>query len=233
MTIQYNPSAVFQQFYNTERAGCVGLSDGGGPFGFDIHAALCAEVLISSMGCDAIFETGCFLGDTTSYLSRRYEDVPVLACDVAASHAAFTGQRLKSQKNVTIAATDSPEFLTMFKDDFDFPFFYLDAHGNSDWPLFRELAVIRSGVICIDDFDIGHQRFAFDSYDGIDCGPDILPDHLRSLTGYFTLNPVAAFPYPCLQIGRRGGKAFFILGKDVSGLMLHPWFMFHGFEARA
>jgi hypothetical protein len=59
-------------FYRTGRAGACRLSDGGGPFGFDIAVALLADELISGYGCDAVAETGCFLGDTTDYLARRY-----------------------------------------------------------------------------------------------------------------------------------------------------------------
>ena len=59
-------------FYRTWRAGACRLPDGGGPFGFDIAVALLADELITGYGCDAIAETGCFLGDTTAYPARRY-----------------------------------------------------------------------------------------------------------------------------------------------------------------
>ncbi len=67
-------------FYRTERAGACRLSDGGDPFGFDITVALIAGDLITRYGCDAVAETGCFLGDTTAYLARRYPHLPVYAC---------------------------------------------------------------------------------------------------------------------------------------------------------
>ncbi len=67
-------------FYRTWRAGACRLSDGGGPFGFDIAVALLADELVAGYRCEAIAETGCFLGDTTAYLARRYPHLPVYAC---------------------------------------------------------------------------------------------------------------------------------------------------------
>jgi hypothetical protein len=52
-------------FYRTGRAGAQRLSDGGGPFGFDIAVALMVDELIREYDCDAVAETGCFAGDTT------------------------------------------------------------------------------------------------------------------------------------------------------------------------
>ena len=45
-------------FYRTGRAGACRLSDGGGPFGFDIAVALVADEVITGYRCDAIAETG-------------------------------------------------------------------------------------------------------------------------------------------------------------------------------
>ena len=95
-------------FYRTGRAGAGRLSDGGGPFGFDIAVALLADELISGYGCDAIAETGCFLGDTTGYLARRYPGLPVYTCDIEPGFCAFTARRLADCANVTVSREDSP-----------------------------------------------------------------------------------------------------------------------------
>lgn len=63
-------------FYRTERLGAVRLPDGGGPFGFDITVALIVDDLIAAYAWGAIVETGCFLGDITSYLTPP--DEPML-----------------------------------------------------------------------------------------------------------------------------------------------------------
>lgn len=90
-------------FYRTERVGAVRLSDGGGPFGFDVTAALIVDDLLTGYSGDAIVETGCFLGDTTSYLARRYPDLPVYSCDNDARHVSFARHRLRAASNVTVA----------------------------------------------------------------------------------------------------------------------------------
>lgn len=81
-------------FYRTARAGASRLSDGGGPFGFDIAVALLADEVIAAYGCDAIAETGCFFGDTTDHLARRYPELPLYTCDIEPVFASFTAHRL-------------------------------------------------------------------------------------------------------------------------------------------
>ncbi|MEU1729435.1 hypothetical protein, partial [Nonomuraea sp. NPDC005692] len=164
--------ATLLTFYTTIRAGMVRLSDGGGPFGFDITAALLIDDLMSLFQCDAIIETGCFLGDTTDYLARRYPALPVYACDIDAQHAGFTHRRLAGLSNAYVECLDSP--LLIRSVSFDRPLYFLDAHWGENWPLLEELAGITCGVTVIHDFDIGHPRFGFDTYQGVACGPQML-----------------------------------------------------------
>ena len=63
---------VYRHFYRIMRPGASELSDGGGPFGFDITTALEFDFLIERYGCDAVIEAGCNVGDTTEYLARAY-----------------------------------------------------------------------------------------------------------------------------------------------------------------
>ncbi len=71
----------------------------------------------------------------------------------------------------------------------------------------------------IHDFDIGHDRFSFDTYDGIACGP--APGVMASPPDrYYVLDPSAALPVPCLQTGRRAGVGVVIpreLGRGQPG----------------
>jgi hypothetical protein len=218
-------------FYRVERAGAGRLSDGGGPFGFDVTLALLVDDLVQRFSCDALAETGCFLGDTTVYLARRYPGLPVVSCDVDAGHAAFTAYRLAQQANASVACVDSGSMVADVCARYERPLFYLDAHWGSDWPLARELSAIRSGVAVIHDFDIGHPRFSFDSYDGIACGPQFLARLARRPARYFTPDPRADYPLPCLQVGRRAGVGVVVTGVDPWPLDGHPYLVAHDLTA--
>jgi hypothetical protein len=207
-------AAILQEFYSTARAGQTRLSDGGGPFGFDITIALIADALIRGYHCDAICETGCHMGDTTSYLARAYPDLPIYTCDTDASAAAFTRRRVAGHGNVCVRLEDSPALVAQVCGDYERPLFYLDAHWRRPWPLRGELTAVQhgAGVVMVDDFDIGHPRFAFDEYDGIRCGADVLAGLPTPITSYWTNDPDADYPLPCLQVGRRSGVAVLPIG---------------------
>lgn len=209
-------------FYRTERVGAVRLSDGGGPFGFDVTVALIVDDLLTAYSCDAIVETGCFLGDTTSYLARRYPDLPVCSCDNDPRYVSFTQHRLADAGNVTVSCVDSPMLVAELALRHDRPLFFLDAHWGAHWPLARELAAITTGIVVIHDFDIGHPRFAFDTYQGMDCGPGVLASMPTPPARYFTPDPQADHPLPCLQTGRRAGVGIVAVGMDPIPLEAHP-----------
>jgi hypothetical protein len=209
-------------FYRTERAGAIRLSDGGGPFGFDITVALIVDYLLLAYSCEAIVETGCFLGDTTSYLTRRYPDLSIYACDIDPAHAAFTRRRLTGHANVTVTCGDSPELVASTAALYQRPMLFLDAHWDHAWPLRRELAAITTGIVIIHDFDVGHPRFAFDTYEGVVCGPGIFAGMPAPPARYFTPDPDAEHSLPCLQIGRRAGVGIVAVGMDPEPLESHP-----------
>jgi len=206
-------------FYRIERAGACRLSDGGGPFGFDIAVALLADELIGSYECDAIAETGCFLGDTAAYLARRYPDLPVYTCDIGPGYSAFTARRLAGCPNITVSCEDSPGMLARVSAKHKRPLAYLDAHWGEHWPLLAELDALSTGIALIHDFDIGHERFSFDTYGGLACGPQLLAMMRQPPGRYFTLDPGAALPVPCLQTGRRAGAA--VISAGLSDQPLH------------
>jgi len=102
MTPDLDHQMILSEFYTTVRAGCVRLSDGGGPFGFDIHVALNIDYLINAYNCDAIIETGCFLGDTTEYFSKMYPNIPVYSVDIDPNFTRFTRERTKNYANTLV-----------------------------------------------------------------------------------------------------------------------------------
>ncbi|GAA2770074.1 hypothetical protein GCM10020219_042980 [Nonomuraea dietziae] len=218
---------TLRHFYTTARAGAVRLSDGGGPFGFDVMVALLVDDLLRAYQFDAIIETGCFLGDTSDYLAHRYPDLPVRTCDINSEYALFTRRRLADQPNAHVDCLDSPDFVTWATSTYQRPLFFLDAHWGEAWPLQRELAAITRGVVLIHDFDIGHPRFAYDTYNGLVCGPQVLALMPEPPPVYFTPDPHADWPLPCLQVGRRAGIGVVSLGLDPEPLHEHPALICH------
>jgi len=217
-------SAMLNVFYRVPRVGQVRLSGGGGPFGFDITTALQVDYLVHAYGCDGIVETGCFLGDTTEYLGRYYHSLPVRTCDIDPAHADFTRRRVRGCSNVTVYTGDSTQLIPTMFDDLRRPLLFLDAHWNADWPLAGELRAVTTGVICVDDFAIGHDRFGFDVYDGQECGAHLVADALPDVAQMWIGNPFADYPLPCLQNGRRSGTGYLPVGVDP-GPMTHPMFL--------
>lgn len=217
---------VYALFYRCPRLAAEELSDGGGPFGFDITAALEFDLLVEHYRCDAIFETGCNLGDTSYYLARRYPDIPLFTCDISKHHAEFTKQRLAFAKQSVVEHIDSPLLIERYAGAYQRPIFYLDAHWYEEWPLHRELDLIRRGIVIVDDFDIGDPRFGFDSYHGEPCGPELLSKALSGrVTRFYTNNPDASFPLPCLQTGRRAGRAYVVLPPLEDKLRMSRYFI--------
>lgn len=213
---------VYHHFYRVPRLGASELSDGGGPFGFDITTALEVEYLISRYRCDAFIETGSNMGDTTAYLAVQYPRLPIHSCDIEPRYAETARRRTAPCRNVSVELLDSRELLRQVAGRYQRPFFYLDAHWNEDWPLTGELELIRTGVVMVDDFNIGHPRFGFDAYGGRECGPELLKPFAARIPRYYTNNPDGLYELPCLQVGRRGGKAYFTLGLDADHLASNP-----------
>ena len=104
--------------------------------------------------------------------------------------------------------------LTRVSAEHDCVFAFLDAHWAEHWPLVAEIDTLTDAVAVIHDFDIGHERFGFDTYNGIPCGPGLLERTARPPERYFTVNPAAALPMPCLQTDRRAGVAVITAGLD-------------------
>lgn len=228
-----NVEAVYQCFYRIPRMAANELSDCGGPFGFDITTALEVDWLIGRYDCDAIIETGCNVGDTTAYFSRRYPGLPIITCDIKEKYAEATRLRVATRNNVIVEEADSPRLIERYAHQFNRPFFYLDAHWYEDWPLEHELAAIHGGIVAIDDFDIGNPRFGFDEYNGQRCGPELLMRFRDRIPRYYTNNPDAIYELPCLQVARRGGRAYFPLAQKRDYLRYCGYFVGHELASAA
>ncbi|MFC4727902.1 hypothetical protein [Coralloluteibacterium thermophilus] len=215
---------VYRHFYRTLRLGAAELSDGGGPFGFDVTTALEFDYLIERYDCDVIIETGSNVGDTTEYLARAYPNRTIITCDVVDRYVDLVRRRVGFMPNTIVEKMDSPDLIRKYAPRFRRPLFYLDAHWYDAWPLERELALINVGVVCVDDFDIGHPRFGFDSYNGIKCDGALLGRFAEKIPVHYTNNPEAEYELPCLQPGRRGGKAYFQIGMGIDYLQCHRYF---------
>jgi hypothetical protein len=123
---------------------------------------------------DAFIETGTYMGETCLLVATQ-TNLPVISCDLAHRSQPFAvtvadvfGPR------VQLSMLDSRSFLANVcgKGIYDCPFFYLDAHWESDIPLLGELRIILSNVltflIVIDDFKVPHDAgFGFDGYGNV------------------------------------------------------------------
>jgi len=212
--MQRSYAAVYERFYKSLRMSALFLNDGGGPFGFDITLAIEVDFLIRHYRCDGIIETGCNMGDTTEYLASRYPQLSIISCDINKTFVYVACRRCARRKNVSILYRPSPLVVGRFSRIFSFPFLFLDAHGSGEWPLISEINNAGTGLFCIHDFNIKHPRFSYDAYDGIPCDFDLLREIRQSISPVYTNNPMARYPFPCLQIGRRSGRAYFTKGRS-------------------
>lgn len=221
---------VYENFYRIRRLGANRLPGDGGPFGFDIHAAIMVDYAIRKFSCDAIIETGCFAGDTTEYLVRKYPDLTVISCDIVEDYQSFTKERVSFAKNATVLHGSSNDIVREYANKFKFPFLYLDAHWYEYWPIDDEISSVDSGILCIDDFDIKNGRYGFDVYKGRTCGPEILRPFSDKIKKFYTNNPEATMPFPCLQPARRSGRAFVPVGKFKDFFAESQMFLQHSID---
>jgi hypothetical protein len=204
---------IYNVFYRIERCGAISLSDGGGPFGFDILVALLFDDLIAAYKPDGIIECGSFVGDTTTYLAEVYSPIAIKSCDVDSFSVSVTRHRTKAFPNVQVNLESSTDLVARVDSAYTRPLYFLDAHGVANWPLTNELESMTHGLAVVHDFDIEHPRFSFDHYDGISCDAKLLSQVFSPGMPFFTLNAHANSPFPCLQVGRRSGVAVLPLDK--------------------
>lgn len=98
---------VYNQYYRVERCGAISLSDGGGPFGFDILIALLFDDLVAAYNPDCIVECGSSVGDTTVYLANAYTQIAVTACDTDPFCTRVAAHRTRAYANVSVTTEKS------------------------------------------------------------------------------------------------------------------------------
>ena len=207
------------------------MSDGGGPFGFDITVALLIDEVISECRPEAIVETGCHMGDTTSYLAEVYPGLPIFSCHIEPAYSGFTRYRTREAPNVFVECRDSPALITDVSERYSPRFSVLMHIGGEQWPLVPELTAIQCGIAVIHDFDIDHPRFSYDEYNGVRCGPRLLAEIPDFPDAYYTPDPNSDYPLPCLQVGRRAGVGIVPIGVDPQPLDENPHLIRHSLNA--
>src|SRR5688572_15185134 len=116
---------VYKHFYRTLRLAAAELSDGGGPFGFDITTAREFDYLLERYQCDAIIETGCNAADTAESLARTYPNLTIVTGDVVDRHADVVKRRVAFMPHTHVERIESPELIAKFRGKFRCPLYYL------------------------------------------------------------------------------------------------------------
>lgn len=127
--------------------------------------------LMQAVNFDVFVETGTYLAETCVLVAAQTK-LPIRSCDLSYRRQSFATVITELLKDrVRLEFLDSRLFLKQFFDDRQFsrPFFYLDAHWETDIPLLEELRIIlglaEEFIIVIDDFHVpGDSGFGFDMY---------------------------------------------------------------------
>lgn len=167
-----------------------------------IYRALMLEVL-AAMPVSSFVETGTWRGDSTQMIARRYPKLPIYTSEVVKETFERARAVLKKYPNVTQDLGSSDAFVQKLIADKrigDRPFFFLDAHWQTYWPLRNELRHISearlSAVMVIDDFEVpGYPDFAYDvdgggeRTEGQKCNLDYIRPSLSPQNTYRVLFP--------------------------------------------
>lgn len=213
---------LLYNFYTTER-NSFGVSDGGGPFGFDIHHAIEIDYLIKKYNIEKIIETGTNMGDTCEYLAKNYPNIQIITTETNTDFYRYSRNRLMQYQNVSVLNESSEKVIINEKSNNNC-LYYLDAHWEDYWPLKDEIENISSGVVCVGDFNIRHYSYGFDGYNGVECDEKLIRG--SGFTGkIYTNNPFCtAYPFPLLQKGRLGGRAYFCKNKTIDWMSSSKYF---------
>lgn len=200
---------VYDNFYKVDRL-AMNMSDGGGPFGFDIHFALEIDYLIKKYNIKTFVETGTNAGDTTYYMAKTYPDIQIITSEIDPYLFTFSSERLKKFDNVHTFFQSSEKTIDQIADTAKNPLYYLDAHWYEYWPVLDEIENIKSGVVCIGDANINDRLYSFDAYDDMHCDIDLIKDKEKSTPVYYNNSfDLTQYKYPCLQNIRRSGRMYF------------------------
>lgn len=176
------------------------LDDNVARFAFhgDPQYQLLVDAILKHAQASDFVETGSFLGRSTAWVAQRWPQVQVHSTEINPEFFQTAQRRLSAWPNVHLQLGHSVQFITELVQPGKLgklPVFFLDAHWEEDWPLPRELALIRAAcpraIIIIDDFRVPTQPlFSFDDY-GSDkvCAFEAILPHLSRDTMSANLLP--------------------------------------------
>jgi len=184
----------------------------------DLVRAWLVVRLFRSLGCTAFVETGTYMGATAVLMARALKS-PLLSCELSRKRWLIAWLRCSAFTRITVRHEDSRVFLDRLPARIphsSVPFFYLDAHWESDLPLDGELAIIGRDwprcVVLIDDFVVpGRPDFGYDVYDGRPLSAERL-DLASSFTGGDSLLLYPRYEASQELLGARRGYAVLVRG---------------------
>ena len=144
---------------------------------------------------DTAIETGTYNGSTTEILSLFFKTVHKMQLDPGLYES--SKKRLGNLESIQFHLGNSPEILPTILPSLNGKrlFFYLDAHGNSDyWPLLDELEEISrthrdNCIIAIDDFQVpGRRDIPYDSYGNNSCSLGYIEQKLNKIFSSYTVH---------------------------------------------
>ena len=126
--------------------------------------------LLNAFPFTSFVETGTFHGYSTELVASRFPALPTYSAEVVQSTYDEAHKFLRKYPNLHLARASSDEWVAgLLKSGQTgaMPFFYLDAHWQTYWPLRAELRHIADAavkaVVVIDDFEVpGRPDFGFD-----------------------------------------------------------------------
>jgi hypothetical protein len=159
--------------------------------------------VMTALPVTSFVETGTWRGDSTQMMAMRYPTLPIFTSEIVEKNYRMAGSVLKKYPNVSQDLGSSDQFIARMiaeKKVGNLPFFFLDAHWQTYWPLRSELQHISQGgfkcVMVIDDFEVpGQPQFAFDvdgggeRTEGENCNLDYIRPSLAAANSYRVLFP--------------------------------------------
>lgn len=163
--------------------------------GFHADPVLLSIVRFLGEKSKFFIETGSGYGASIRYLSYKCPDLKIFSCENDLVHFNISKRQCEGRKNIKIFFQNSVDFLEDLLNSEPLireerVVFWLDAHWDKNWPLMDEVGIIvenfKNAIILIDDFKItGRPQFGYDSYQGRDCGFELISDSLKEK--YFKL----------------------------------------------
>jgi len=148
------------------------IQDDGAFNGQQVRQAIFLK-LVEVSNLNLIIETGTRWGDTTAFMAKNTQEVPIYSSELLRKTFLTARERLKNYPSVRIKNCDSRvlirELSNLQPESAGNTLFYLDAHWYADLPLAEECELIFSRwkqyIVLIDDFQVPHDSgYQYDEY---------------------------------------------------------------------